>query len=115
MNEKPKILGVTGGAVSLSALALAFGACCVSPWAVTLLGVSGAVLLARLAVVQPYVVALTLVLVGLGFWFAYRRAPSVRGAACAAGNRLGLQWLVWIAALIVIAADVVSFAPLFLS
>jgi hypothetical protein len=47
--DKPKVLGVTGGAVALSALALAFGACCVAPWAVGLLGAGGAVLLARLA------------------------------------------------------------------
>jgi len=36
MSDKPKVLGVTGGAVALSALALAFGACCVAPWAVGL-------------------------------------------------------------------------------
>ena len=48
MSEKPRIMGLTGGAVGLSALALAFGVCCMPPWAVTLLGVAGAVLLARL-------------------------------------------------------------------
>ena len=42
MSEKPQIVGVTGGALGLSALALAFGVCCVAPWAVTLLGVAGA-------------------------------------------------------------------------
>jgi len=56
MGEKRQIVGVTGGALDLSALALAFGVCCVAPWAVTLLGLAGAVLLARLAVFQPYVV-----------------------------------------------------------
>jgi ABC-type cobalamin transport system permease subunit len=49
MSERPAVVGVTGGALGLSALALAFGVCCVAPWAVTLLGVAGAVLLARLA------------------------------------------------------------------
>jgi hypothetical protein len=53
MSEKPRIVGVTGGAVGLSALALAFGVCCVAPWAVTLLSVGGAVLLARVAFMQP--------------------------------------------------------------
>src|ERR1700735_4691453 len=76
----PRILGVTGGAVGLSALALAFGVCCVAPWAVTLLGVAGAVLLARLSFIQPYVVAGTIVLLGIGFWFVYRRPRP--DAAC---------------------------------
>ena len=31
MSEKRRIVGVTGGAAGLSALALAFGVCCVAP------------------------------------------------------------------------------------
>ena len=111
MNEKPQVLGVTGGAVGLSALALAFGACCVAPWAVTLLGVSGAVLLARLAFVQPYVVAATLLLLGTGFWLAYRR-PRAQ-AACDIAQQRRLRWLVWGASIVVIAIDIASFIPTF--
>ncbi|MGH6876856.1 MAG: hypothetical protein ACREHV_05680 [Rhizomicrobium sp.] len=111
MKEMPKALGATGGAVGLSALALAFGACCVAPWAVALLGVGGAVLLARLAFVQPYVVAATLALVGAGFWYAYRRGPAANG--CPAENRSGLRRLVWIGAFAVLAIDAASFAPRF--
>jgi mercuric ion transport protein len=107
MNRKPQVLGATGGALGLSALALAFGACCVAPWAVTLLGVSGAVLLARMAFVQPYVVAATLALLGVGFWFVYRRRTDT---ACNVAQRGRLRWLVWAAAVIVIAIDVASFA-----
>ncbi len=112
MGEKPQVLGATGGAIGLSTLALAFGACCVTPWAVTLLGVSGAVLLARLAFVQPYVVAGTLVLLGVGFWFVYRRPGA--DAACDIAQRRRLRWLVWSAAVIVAAIDLASFAPRFL-
>lgn len=107
MNEKPQIIGVAGGALSLSALALAFGACCVAPWAVALLGASGAVLLARLARFQPVVVLGTLALLGAGFWFVYRR-PT--GNDCDVAQRKRLRWLVWAAALIVIAIDAASFA-----
>ena len=94
MYEKPKILGAAGGALGLSGLALAFGACCVAPWAVTLLGVGGAVLLARVAVVQPYLVALTLLLVGTSFWYAYRRLPAPGVDTCATNNRRGLRRIV---------------------
>lgn len=106
MNERPQVLGVTGGAIGLSALALAFGACCVAPWAVALLGVSGAVLLARIARFQPVVVLGTLALLGSGFWFVYRRPRN----GCDVAQRKRLRWFVWIAALIVIAIDVASFA-----
>jgi hypothetical protein len=111
MSDKPKILGATGGAVALSALALAFGACCVAPWAVGLLGVGGAVMLARLAGLQSPVVALTLLLVGLGFWYAYRTRSGVKGGTCPAGDRRGLRVAVWIGALIVIAVDIASYLP----
>lgn len=111
MNDKPKILGATGGAVALSALALAFGACCVAPWAVGLLGVGGAVLLARLAGLQSPVVAVTLMLVGLGFWYAYRSRSGVKGETCSIADRKSLRIAVWIGALIVICVDIASYLP----
>ena len=107
------IVGVTGGAMGLSALALAFGICCVAPWAVTLLGVAGAVLLARLAFFQPYVVAATIVLLGIALRYVYRRPRS--DAVCDVTQRRRLRWLVWAAAALVIAIDVASFAPRFLT
>jgi mercuric ion transport protein len=109
MKEKPGVVGVTGGAVGLSALALAFGVCCVAPWAVTLLGVAGAVLLARLAFIQPYIVAATIVLLGVGFWFVYRRPRAA--VACDVAQRRRLRWVVWGGAVVVIAIDIASFAP----
>jgi hypothetical protein len=115
VSERPKILGATGSAVGLSALALAFGACCVAPWAVALLGVGGAVLLARLAVLQPYVVAATLALLGLGFWQAYRRRPATTDGTCPVENRKRLRVAVWVGALIVISIDVASYLPHFSS
>jgi hypothetical protein len=115
VSEKPKILGATGGAVGLSALALAFGACCVAPWAVALLGVGGAVMLARLAVLQPYVAASTLALLALAFWRAYGGRPAGSGGACSPANRKRRRLAVWIAALIVVSADVASYLPHFYS
>lgn len=115
MSETSKVLGATGTAVGLSAAALAFGACCVSPLAVTLLGVGGAVLLARLAFLQPYLVAVTVALIGLGFWHAYRRAPATAAKNCPVRTSRRLRRAVWVAALIVICIDVASYVPRFLS
>src|SRR6266403_4288906 len=111
MSEKPRVVGVTSGALGLSALALAFGVCCVAPWAVALLGVAGAVFLARLAFIQPYVVAGTIVLLGLGFWFAYRR-PRAAGS-CDVTQQRRSRWIVWCATVLVVVIDVTSFAPRF--
>jgi len=109
MSKNP--LGATGGALGLSALALAFGVCCVSPWAVTLLGVAGAVWLARLAFIQPYVVAATVILLGVSFWVVYRRPRS----GCDVAQQHKLRWLVWGLAILVIVIDFASFAPRFLA
>jgi mercuric ion transport protein len=111
-SQQPQVVGTAGGALGLSVLALAFGVCCVAPWAVTLLGVAGAVLLARLAFFQPYIVAATIVLLGFGFWFVYRRPRAA--AACNVAQQRRLRWLVWSAAIVVIAIDAASFAPRFL-
>lgn len=111
VSDKSKILGATGGAAALSALALALGACCVAPWAVGLLGVGGAVMLARLAGLQSPAVAVTLLLVGVGFWYAYRARSGVKGEACPAEDRKGLRIAVWIGALIVICVDIASYLP----
>jgi hypothetical protein len=54
MNDKIRVIGTSGGAVGLGALAAAIAACCGVPWAVALLGVSGAVALARLSFLGIY-------------------------------------------------------------
>jgi len=45
MSEKTRVIGSAGGALGLGAFAAAIGACRGLPWAVALLGVSGAVAL----------------------------------------------------------------------
>jgi mercuric ion transport protein len=113
MRKNSTAVGATGGALSLSAVALAFGLCCVSPWAVTLLGVGGAVLLARMAFIQPYVVIATLVLLGVGFWIVYRRPRTAAG--CDVVQSHTARRLVWGAAILVVVIDMASFAPRFLA
>jgi hypothetical protein len=65
------------------------------------------------AFIQPYVVAATIVFLGLGFWFVYRHPRTA--AACDFVQQRRLRWLVWGAAIIVIAIDIASFAPRFLA
>jgi hypothetical protein len=88
-----------GGALGLSALAAALGACCIAPWTVAVVGVAGAVWLARLSFLAPWLLVAALALLGAAFWAVYRRAASCANADCAATHRLRrLRISVWLAA-----------------
>jgi hypothetical protein len=91
MSEKTRVIGTAGGALGLGAFAAAIGACCGLPWAVALLGVSGAVALARLSFLLPYALLGAGALLAVAFWWAYRPA-----------NRGPLRWVVWAAAVLVV-------------
>lgn len=112
MSEK-RAWGAAGGAVSLGGLAAFLGTCCVAPWAVTLFGVSGAVFLARLAYLQPYLLAAALVTLAVAFWWVYRK-PTI-GKACDPAASRRARRAVWIAAIVVTLLALVSIAPMFVS
>lgn len=114
MERGRRIIGASGGAVGLGALATALGTCCVAPWAVGVLGVTGAVALARLAFLQPYLLAGMVALLALGFWFAYRPAPGVADGSCDPTRARRLRWAVWAATACALAFIAFSFAPRFL-
>jgi hypothetical protein len=58
MQERKKILASGGSAVGLSMFASFVGLCCIGPWTVALLGVSGAVSMARWQPYRPYILAI---------------------------------------------------------
>lgn len=108
MSERRRIISAAGGALGLGGFAAALGLCCTVPWAVTLLGVTGAVALARLAFLLPYALIAAVVLLGVSFWYAYRQPVTCVDGTCAPASRRTLQWIVWIAALIVAALAAVA-------
>src|SRR5215470_14450066 len=55
MHERRTILASGGGAVGLSLFASLIGLCCVGPWTVALLGVSGAIGMARWQPYRPFI------------------------------------------------------------
>lgn len=97
---------VTAGSI-LAAIGAA--SCCVVPFALVTLGVSGAWIgnLTALAPYQPYFIAATLALLGCGFWLVYRKpkAACAEGSYCArpASDRIAKIGL-WIAAALITAA-----------
>ena len=108
MSEKARVIGATGGAISLGGFAAAIGLCCTVPWAVAIFGVTGAVAFARLAFLLPYAVVGAAGFLALAFWLAYRSAPECNDGSCAPPDRRALRWFVWIAAVFVGALCVVA-------
>ena len=87
----------TGGAIGLGSLASLVGLCCIGPWSVALLGVSGAVAMARWQPLRPYVLALAAVLVVWTFWRVYR--PSCTNG-CAAKVSIRIRTMLWLSAIL---------------
>jgi hypothetical protein len=102
MSEKTRIIGTTSGALGLGAFAAAVGACCALPWGVALLGVGGAVALARLSVLLPYLLFGAAALLAVAFWWAYRPVASCAEGICTRANRRPLQRIVWVATMLVL-------------
>ena len=72
MEDARKVVASSGGAVGLSAFASFLGLCCIGPWTVALLGVSGAISMARWQPYRPYILLLAAVLLVWAFWRVYR-------------------------------------------
>ena len=109
MSEKARVLGTAGGALGLGAFAAAIGACCGFPWAVALLGVSGAVALARLSFLLPYTLLGAGVLLAVAFWWAYRPLVVCADGTCNPASRRPLRIIVWAATVLVVGLATVAF------
>ena len=90
MSDKKRVIGTTGGAVGLSALA-------------------------RLTFLQPYVLLGTAGLLGLAFWFAYRPNPVCADGTCEVSSQRGMRSVVWVAAAVTVLLVAASYAPRFLT
>jgi hypothetical protein len=108
VREKTRVIGTAGGALGLGAFAAAVGACCGLPWAVTLLGVSGAVTLARLSFLLPYALIGAGGLLVVAFWWAYRPPAVCADGTCDTSGRHPLRWIVWTATLLVLGLAAVA-------
>lgn len=108
MSDRARVIGVTGGALGLGGFAAALGLCCTVPWAVALLGITGAIAFARLAFLLPYALIGAAALLAVGFWVAYRPVAACVDDRCAAASRRGIRWTVWTATAVVCALAVVA-------
>ena len=109
MSDKGRVLGTASGALGLGAFAAAIGACCGFPWAVALLGVGGAVALARLSFLLPYTLLGAAALLAVAFWWAYRPVTVCADGTCNPVSRRPLRVIVWVATVIVMGLATVAF------
>jgi copper chaperone CopZ len=79
--------------------------CCILPIVFALTGVTVAGAAAAFGEGRQYLLGVTFGLLGLGFYFAYRRANAqcAPGSACAAANRQSRRVLLWVATIAVVA------------
>jgi mercuric ion transport protein len=86
--------------------AVAASACCLGPVVFTSIG-SGALAAAstKLVAVRPLFLAATMVLLGTGFYRAYRppaEAPACHDGSCTPGTNRNARVILWIAAIAVV-------------
>jgi mercuric ion transport protein len=93
-------LGATGTALA----ALLGMLCCAGPAVVAVLGTGGAVAAAGIEPYRPYLLGASAVMLGFGFWRAYRPAPAGAGAACSIRTGRVVRTILWVAALLTIAS-----------
>jgi mercuric ion transport protein len=94
-----RVAGTAVGAVGAALTAALASLCCVGPIVVSVVGVSGAVLAARLGPYRPYLMAASLLLLGASFWPAYASPTfSPSGAACPTRSGRATRLVLWIAA-----------------
>lgn len=82
MKPRNRIVSAASGTLSLAGFAWIVGGCCGVPWLVAVLGVSGAVTLARLAPVASYLWAAAAVLLVASLWWTFRPRPVCADGTC---------------------------------
>ena len=103
--ERLNALGAGGGATGLSLFASLVGLCCVGPWTVALLGVSGAVSMARWQPFRPYILGASAILLAWGFWRTYRLNKVCVAEGCEEKKPgLAMHLSLWLSATLLVLA-----------
>lgn len=93
-----RAIGAGAGAASgTSLIAAIVSFCCAGPWAVMLLGVPGAIFLARWAPYRPYLIVASGALLAWSFWRSYRLRQECAAGKCASGPSPLLMGALWAA------------------
>jgi len=105
MQEAKKIVVSGGSAIGLSAFASFVGLCCIGPWTVALLGVSGAVSMARWQPFRPYILTFAGALLAWAFWRTYRLRRICLADGCGVKPPgAAMYFSLWLAVLLLVLA-----------
>lgn len=104
MKQGSIVIGSSLGAIASGLIATATAFCCVGPAIIAVLGTSGVLAAARLEPFRSYFILASLALLGIGFWLAYRPKGGCIGKTCSTTSAKITRALLWIAALITVAA-----------
>lgn len=99
---------LVGGALAALTSAAA-SICCIGPLAIMLLGVNGAIWAAGMKPYRPFLLTVSFVLLGLGFWGFYGRGKTGAGAVCSVASRRVGRWVLWVSAVLWIGAVTIQF------
>ena len=109
MKQKLVALGSSGGAVGALMAAVFSTLCCAGPAVFAVIGASGAAAAAALAPYRPYFFGGSLVILGIGFWSAYRPMFIRTEGVCPVRIGRPMRIILW-GALVVWIATVGMFA-----
>jgi len=101
MKESGKVAASASGAIGLSSIASFVGLCCIGPWAVSFLGISGAIAMARWQPYRPYLLGVASVLLLWAFWRVYGPQKPCPDGTCPTRRSLWLQGFLWLAVLMI--------------
>ena len=106
MKEGSVVIGSSLGAITSGLVAAATTFCCAGPAVFAVIGTSGVLAAARLEPYRIYFILASVALLGIGFWLAYRPKGGCIGKPCATTSAKITRALLWIAALVTVAAIV---------
>jgi len=111
MEEKDKyaVAGSALGAMGSSAVALLDSLCCVGPGIVALLGAGGAVAAANLEPYRPYLLGVSFLMLGYGFWRSYWPRRTATGAVCHVGTGRRVRAMLWVSLVVVLVSVLLPF------
>ncbi len=102
MDTSRKSVWVLGGSL---AAAIGASVCCVGPLVLVVLGLGGAGAALALAPFRPYFLLLAVILLGVAFYWIYRRSPAACGPGQACdkpGANQAARWILWLTATLVL-------------
>jgi hypothetical protein len=104
MKQGSAVIGSSLGAITSGLVAAAITFCCAGPAVFAVIGTSGVLAAARLEPYRIYFIPVSVALLGIGFFLAYRPKGGCVGKTCTTTSAKITRALLWFAALVTVAA-----------